>query len=320
MSVATVAHLEAADRSDAIERHARTRTWSGCGALIGMAAPGLLYFLVFHYLPLLGLVIAFKDFTFRDGILNSPWIGLANFHRLFAHEEFLGALRNTIVISLLKLASGFVAPVVLALMLNELRVRWFKSTVQTLTYLPHLFSWVILAGVVLGLFSNDGPVNALIRATGAPAAPFLTSGPWFVATLVITAVWQSAGYAAVIYLAAMTAIDPSLYEAGRVDGAGRFRLMWHVTLPGLRPMMVTLLIISLGHVLNAGFDQIYNMYNPAVREASDVLDTYLLRRMVAMDYGLAASAGMFKSVVGMAMVVAANAIARRVDEGSGALW
>ena len=285
-----------------------------------MVAPVLAFFVVFYYGPMVGLILAFKDYSLSQGIFHSPWIGIGNFARLFNSADFPLAIRNTLVISALRLAFGFFAPIVLALLLNECRVAWFRRSVQTLTYLPYFFSWVVLGGIFLMLLGGDGPVNALVKSVGHSPINFLSEPVWFVIVLIATGVWQSAGYGAVIYLAALAGIDSSLYEAASLDGAGRWDLVRSVTLPSLSPTIVVLLILGLGSVLNAGFDQIYNMYNPVVYSVSDIVDTYVLRRMIEMDFGLATAAGLFKSIVGLVLVVLANSLARRATGGEQGIW
>ena len=288
--------------------------------LLLLVAPGLAFFLVFNYLPMLGLVLAFKEFRLSAGILGSEWSGLENFSRLFGGADFPNALRNTVVISFLRLLFGFFAPIALALMLNEIRVSWYKRTVQTVTYIPYFLSWVILGGIFLMIFSQSGPANQIAQLFGVSAIEFLTDDFWFIAVVIATGIWQAAGYGAVIYLAALAGISPDLYEAAVVDGAGRWKQTLHITIPGLVPTIITLFILNLGHVLNAGFDQIYNMYNPMVYDAADIIDTYVLRRIVLMDFGLATGAGLFKSVVGLLMVVLANSLARRLSGGEQGIW
>ena len=288
--------------------------------LLLLVAPGLAFFLVFNYLPMFGLVLAFKEFRLSAGILGSEWSGLENFSRLFGGADFPNALRNTVTISLLRLLFGFFAPIALALMLNEIRVSWYKRTVQTVTYIPYFLSWVILGGLFLMIFSQSGPANQISQLFGVSPIEFLTNDFWFIVVVIVTGIWQAAGYGAVIYLAALAGISPDLYEAAVVDGAGRWKQTLHITIPGLVPTIITLFILNLGHVLNAGFDQIYNMYNPMVYDAADIIDTYVLRRIVLMDFGLATGAGLFKSVVGLLMVVLANSLARRLSGGEQGIW
>ena len=306
--------------SEALMRPSWWRLYRKHKGLLLLVAPGLLFFLIFNYLPMFGLAIAFKDFRLDAGILGSEWSGLENFTRLFGGADFPNALRNTITISVLRLVFGFFAPIALALMLNEVRISWYKRTVQTVTYIPYFLSWVILGGIFLMIFAQNGPANQIAYLFGVDPIEFLTDDFWFIVVVIATGIWQAAGYGAVIYLAALSGISPDLYEAAVVDGAGRWKQTVHITIPGLIPTIITLFILNLGHVLNAGFDQIYNMYNPMVYDAADIIDTYVLRRIVLMDFGLATGAGLFKSVVGLVMVVLANWSARRVSGGEQGIW
>jgi putative aldouronate transport system permease protein len=289
--------------------------WQRHGGLLLILAPTLVYFAVFHYGPMIGLILAFKKFISVQGILGSEWVGLDNFRELFGNPQFRTALRNTFVISALRLLFGFVAPIVLALMLNELRVLWFKGTVQTVTYIPYLLSWVILGGIFLLMFSATGPINQIVAGVRGSPVSFLSNDFWFLFLLIITGVWHSVGYGAVIYLAALAGISPDLYEAAKVDGAGRWHQLRHVTLPSLAPTIVVLLILNLGHIMDAGFDQIYNLYNPVVYGVSDIVDTYALRLLVQLEFGLSTATSLVKSVVGLALLLGANAIARRATHG-----
>ena len=284
-------------------------------ALLFLLVPGLCLFLVFNYLPMLGLVLAFKELRLSQGIFGSEWVGLEHFITLFSGRDFPNALINTVVISLLRLGFGFFAPIILALLLNEVRSGWYKRTIQTMTYIPYFLSWVILGGIFLLIFSSSGPVNQSLVALGFPTVEFLTDDKWFVTVIIATGIWHAAGYGAVIYLAALAGISPTLYEAATVDGANRWQRMWHITIPGLLPTIITLLILNLGHILNAGFDQIYNMYNPAVYDSADIIETYVLRLLVSMDFSLGTVAGLFKSVVGLILVVVANTFARKLTQG-----
>jgi putative aldouronate transport system permease protein len=288
--------------------------------LLLMMAPWIVYFIVFHYVPMAGVTLAFKDFTVQDGLFGSAWIGWGNFARLFEGVDFRQALGNTVIISLLRLIFGFAAPIVLALLLNEVRSAGFRKSIQTVTYIPYLLSWVILGGVFLLLFSLDGAVNQLLRLAHVSPVNFLTDDAWFLFILIATGIWQSAGYGAVIYLAALAGISPGLYEAAAIDGASRWQQVRHVTLPSLRPTIVVLFILNLGHVLDAGFDQIYNLYNPLVYDVADILDTYILRRLVSLDLGLSTAAGVFKSVVGLVFLVSANWLAGRLSKGEEGIW
>ena len=285
-----------------------------------MITPVILYFLIFNYVPMIGLVIAFKNYVLSDGIFGSEWVGLANFQRLFDSPDFPKAIRNTLTISLLRLFFGFAAPIILALLLNELRLALYKRVIQTVSYLPHFFSWVILGGIFIMMLSGNGPINHVVKLIKGSAIPFLSEDYWFITILVVTGIWQSVGWGAIIYLAALSGINPDMYEAAMVDGAGRWKQVWHITIPSLMPTIITLFILSLGGILTAGFDQIYNLYNPMVYDVSDIIDTYVLRRMMDMDLGLATAAGMFKSVVGLVLIVGANSIAKKMSGGEQGVW
>lgn len=289
--------------------------------LLLLFSPVIAFFLIFHYGPMAGLLIAFKDYVMTEGIIGSKWVGLDNFSRLFLSSDFLKVIRNTLVISGLRMVFGFFAPIILALLLNELRIQFLKRSVQTLSYLPHFFSWVILGGIFLMLLSGNGPINSMIRACGGSTVPFLYNSWWFIAMLIITGIWQGAGWGAIIYLAALSGINPDLYEAAEVDGAGRWKQTLHITLPALIPTMVTLFILGIGQVLNAGFDQIYNMYNPQVMDRADIIDTFVLRQLMQnLDFSIGTAAGMFKAVVGIILIVVTNYTARKLSGGEQGVW
>ncbi len=288
--------------------------------LLSMAIPILGYFLIFHYVPMMGLVVAFKDYVMSDGIVGSAWVGWGNFERLFSSDDFPLAIRNTLTISILRLVFGFFAPVILALLLNEVRHQGYKRSIQTLTYLPHFFSWVILGGIFLMMFGGDGPVNAVVKLMGAKPVNFLSDDAWFITVLIVTGIWQGAGWGAIIYLASLSGISPTLYEAAVIDGANRWQQTIHITIPSLVPTMITLFILALGGILTAGFDQIYNMYNPMVYDVADIVDTYVLRRMMGLDLSLATAAGMFKGVVGLVLVIGSNYFARKISGGEQGVW
>lgn len=298
----------------------RSLRYASHRGLWSMALPVLLFFLIFNYIPMAGLVIAFKEYVIADGMFGSKWVGLENFVRLFSSEDFPRALRNTLVISCLRLGFGFFAPVLLALMLNEVRLMWYKRAVQTLSYLPHFFSWVILGGIFLMIFGSAGPANQLLKMAGAPPVNFLTQDGWFLAVLILTGIWQSVGWGAIIYIAALSGISPQLYEAAAIDGANRWQQTLGITLPCLVPTMITLFVLSLGQFLTAGFDQVYNMYNPLVYDVADIVDTYVLRRMFGLELSLATAAGLFKSVVGLILVVGSNFVARKISGGEQGVW
>ncbi|MFC6458672.1 ABC transporter permease [Paenibacillus vulneris] len=284
-----------------------------------MLLPGVLYYIVFRYFPMYGVIIAFKDFNMLEGIVGSSWADpwYKHFQTFFNSPYFSQLLLNTTLISLYKLVFGTVPPILMALLLNECRVRWFRTVVQTLTYMPHFLSWVIIYGVLIALFSqNSGLVNRWLVESGGSSIGFLTSTDYFRTILVGSEIWKDLGWGAIIYLAAMTAIDPTLYEAARVDGAGRLRMIWHITIPGIRNVIVLLLILKLGTILDAGFDQIYILYNIQVYQVADILDTWVFRTgLQQLNFSLGAAVGLFKSVIGMILVIGSNQLSKKWGEG-----
>ena len=277
--------------------------------------PALAYFIVFKYAPLYGILIAFKNYKFTDGILGSEWVGLKHFIKMFSGETFLQVFRNTLVISLGKLAFGFPAPIIFAILLNEIRKSRFKKTVQTISYLPHFVSWVVLAGVIMEFLSFRGPVNQLVVALGGKPQVFLTNPALFVPMLVVTDSWHVVGWSSIIYLAAISNIDPQLYEAADMDGAGRISQIIHITLPSLLPVISILLLLRIGRLLNAGFDQVFNLYNPLVYSVADIIDTYTYRvGLVQMDFSYSTAVGMFKNVLGLTLMLTVNSTINRVKE------
>jgi putative aldouronate transport system permease protein len=236
------------------------------------------YFLLFKYVPMLGVVVAFKDYNIFSGIWKSPWIGLDAFREIFAMDGFFNALRNTFVLNLLDLVIGFPIPIILAILLNELRVRWFKRTAQTVLYLPHFISWVIIGGMAIQLLAtHTGIVNQILVSLGAEAIPFLTKPLYWIMSYLGIGIWQSAGWGTIIYLAALTGINKDLYEAADFDGASRLRKMWHITLPDPKQTIVILLIINVGHMASIGFDRPYVLSNPQVIDVSEVISTYVYK-------------------------------------------
>ncbi|WP_440119266.1 ABC transporter permease [Paenibacillus sp. QZ-Y1] len=264
-----------------------------------MILPGLLIIIVFGYIPMAGLSIAFQNFSPIAGFKNMNWIGLDNFRYLFDLPGFSQVVWNTVFISGMKIVSGLVIPVFVALLLNEVRKTGFKRTIQTVIYMPHFFSWVILAGIIVDVLSpSAGIVNMLLKAVGIDPIQFLASNEWFPYILVITDQWKEFGFGTIIYLAALTNIDKSLYEASVMDGAGRWKQTWHITLPGIRPIVILMVTLSLGNVLNGGFDQVFNLYNPLVYESGDILDTMIYRiGLQDAQYSVSTALGLIKSVV-----------------------
>ena len=281
-----------------------------------MFLPGLLYYLIFHYVPIYGVVLAFKEYSFTAGILGSPWTGLENFRDLFSRPSFFQVFRNTMLISFYKLVFGFPAPILLALLLNELRSVMFKRVVQTVSYLPHFLSWVILSGIIVQFLSPSiGPVNLALKAFGLEPIYFLADPKWFRTVLVSTDIWKEIGWGTIIYLAALVGIHPELYEAAKVDGANRFKQVIYVTLPSLYPVMTILLIFAVGRMANDDFDQIFNLYNSAVYSVGDVLSTYTYRAgLVNLEYSFATAVGLFKNIIAFVLVISANWISRKVND------
>ena len=284
--------------------------------LVLLFVPAILYFVLFKYLPMYGVQIAFRDYKFRRGILGSDWVGLQHFRALFSMPSFWEVLRNTFIISFYKLLVGFPAPIILALLLNEVRHTKYKRVIQTVSYLPHFLSWVILASIFLQLLSPSiGPVNHLIRYFGGKPIYFMADTKWFRSVLVVTSVWKGIGWGSIVYLAALTSINPEFYEAAYIDGATRFQCVRHITLPSLTPVITIMLIFAVGNMIDDDFSQIYNMYNEAVYSVADVLSTYTYNRgLVKMEFGFASAVDLFKNVVSLILVVGTNTIARRINE------
>ncbi|WP_159886225.1 ABC transporter permease [Paenibacillus puerhi] len=281
-----------------------------------LAFPGLLYFFIFRYIPMWGILISFQNYSPFQGMLGSPWVGLEHFQRFFSNPDFLLLFRNTLAINTLSLVFFFPLPIVLALMLNEVRNAAYKKIVQSIVYLPHFLSWVIIVGITFLLFSTgDGVVNQMLVALGFEKVDFLTNKSYFWAMLTAQSIWKDAGWGTILFLAAMASIDPQLYEAAKIDGASRFRQIWHVTLPGIRPVIVILLILRIGHMMDVGFEQVFLMMNGAVSEVADVFDTYVYRLGVKQgQFSYSTAVGLFKSVVGLLLVIGANKLAKKLGE------
>jgi putative aldouronate transport system permease protein len=275
--------------------------------------PGLIFVLIFKYTPMYGILIAFKDFNIFDGMAASPWVGLKHFEKLFHSRDFLQVFSNTLIISLLKLVFLFPLPIIVALLMNELKNAVFKRSIQTVIYLPHFLSWVIVSGLFIDLLStNGGMVNRMIIGLGFDKVSFFMDNSIFRSVLIASAGWKETGWSTIVYLAALTTIDPSLYEAARMDGAGRFKQMLHITLPGMAPIILLMLILRLGSILDAGTEQILVMYNPTVYKVSDVIGTYVFRiGLGQQDYSFSTAVGLFESVVAFILILSGNYLSRK---------
>ena len=282
-----------------------------------MLIPVVAYYLTFSYGPMFGIVVAFKNFMPRAGIWGSAWVGLKHFNVLFNSNDFQMVLRNTILLSLYKLLWGFPAPILLALLLNELQNRHFKKITQTISYMPHFLSWVIVAMLVKTIFAFNGPINQLRNALGLDSIIIMAQSHTFRSILVGTNIWKEVGWGTLIYLAAIAGIDPSLYESAVLDGAGRFKQTLYITLPSILPTIIILLILRTGSIMNAGFEDVLLLQNPMVRDVSEVIDTYVYKMGIEnANYSYATAVGLFKSVIGLIMVLGTNELSRRLGDHS----
>ncbi|MGF1994097.1 ABC transporter permease [Enterococcus casseliflavus] len=279
---------------------------------LGMILPGIIFILIFSYGPMFGLLMAFQDYVPAKGVLGSEFVGFEHFRYLFSLPDIFLVTKNTIFIAFWKIIFNTIVPILFAILLNEVRVKWMKRSIQTIVYLPHFLSWVILASVVVNLFSLDGTVNQILQNIGVEPLNFLGSNQLFPRLLIGTDVWKSFGYSSIVYLAAITSIDPGLYEAATMDGASWSKKVWHVTLPGMMPFILLMTILSLPNILNAGFDQIYNLYSPVVYQSGDIIDTYVYRiGLIGRDYSLGTAVGLVKSVIGLFLIWSSNKIAEK---------
>lgn len=275
-----------------------------------MLLPGIILLFIFSTIPLFGLIIAFQDYVPAKGFFGSKWVGFENFEYMFLIPDSKQVFWNTIVIAVGKIILGIIVPVIFALLLNEVKNMAFKRTVQTIVYMPYFLSWVILGSIFSTMFQLDGPINQIIQMLGGEPIMFMGSNTWFRPIIFITDTWKNFGYGAIIYLAALLGIDPNLYEAAAIDGASRFKQLIHITLPALVPTIVLMTTLSLGNILNAGFDQIFNMYNTMVYETGDIIDTYVYRMgLVDMQYSLSTAVGLFKSVISSILIIVSYILA-----------
>jgi putative aldouronate transport system permease protein len=290
------------------------RNW----AIYSMIVPGFVFFVIFRYVPLGGTVIAFQDYNIFNGVFGSPFVGWKHFNNLFSFPEFYEVLRNTLLISLYQLLFGFPAPIILALLLNEVRNMVFKRVSQTILYLPHFLSWVIVGGLVINFLSPTiGLFNDWIEFFGGERIFFMQKPEYFRSVVVASGIWKEVGWGTIIYLAALAGINPELYESAEVDGAGKFRQVFSITLPCLMPTIMILLLLRIGSFLDTGFEQIYILLNPLVWDTGEVFDTYIYRiGLLGGQYSYTTAIGLFKSVVGFILLVGANMISRRTTGNS----
>ncbi len=296
-------------------RQTLRRDW----VLYAMALLPVLFLIVFRYVPMFGNIIAFRRFRPGGSIIGDEWVGMRYVELFLNDPNFWNVFGNTVILGGLTLLFCFPLPIVLALLLNEVRKTAFKRVVQSISYLPHFLSVVIVVGMVMQLLSLQGTVNQIIEAMGGDAIPFLQRAEWFRTVYVGSEIWQTVGWGTILYLAALTTVDASLYEAARIDGAGRWRQTWHVTLPGIRPTMITLLILNIGLFLNVGFEKVLLLYNPLTYATGDVVSTYLYRvGLVSNNFSYATAIGLFQAIIGLVMILSANFLSRRVVGAS--LW
>ncbi|MEK3722869.1 ABC transporter permease [Paenibacillus sp. FSL H8-0034] len=291
-------------------------------SLYMLLLPGLAFYIIFKYVPIVGYLMAFQDFKIGKGLFGSPWVGFDNFRFMFQDNNFVNALSNTLIISVYKLIFGTIGPIILALLLNEVIGTKFKKVIQTISYLPHFISWVIIAGILTGILSSKGIINyVLVEMLHQDKIIFLADPIYFRSIMVITEVWKNLGWGTIIYLAAISGIDSEMYEAAIVDGCSRFKQALYITLPCMIPTIIVLLILHLGGILNAGFEQIYLFYTPPVYPVADILDTLALRIGIQnnFNYGVATAITIFKSVVGLLLIIAVNKIVKYVDKEHG-IW
>ncbi|NOU91247.1 ABC transporter permease subunit [Paenibacillus sp. LMG 31460] len=281
--------------------------------LHAMILPSLILVIIFSYIPMVGIVIAFNKFSPVKGFFGSPWVGFDNFRYIFELPDTMQVIWNTVIIAGMKIVAGLVVPIIIALLLNEIRISFVKRGVQTLIYLPHFLSWIILGGILIDILSpTSGIVNQLLGYFGIEPVFFLGDNRWFRYVLVISDIWKEFGFSTIVYLAAITSVNPSLYEAAVIDGASRRQQTWHITLPGILPIILLVTTLSLGNVLNAGFDQVFTLYNATVYDTGDILDTLVYRTgVVDAQYSVSTAIGLFKSVVSLVFITVSYWLAYR---------
>ena len=295
------------------------RDWQRNKALYIMVIPVLAFYILFHYKPMYGAIMAFMDYNPRLGFSGSEWVGFANFTRFFESPYFVKLLRNTLLLSVYGIVFGFPAPIILALLLNEIKSTKFKKAVQTITYLPHFISLVVVTGIIKEFCQSTGLINDIIVALGGSRSALLQNPDLYRTIYIVSDIWQGVGWGSIIYLSALSGIDQQLYEAAEIDGAGRWKQMLNVTLPGIAPTIITMLIMRLGQVLGSSYEKTILLYNEAVYETADVISSYIYRvGLLDRDWGYSAAIGLFNSVINLLLLIAANKISKRVSETS--LW
>lgn len=288
--------------------------------LLLLALPVIIYFIVFHYFPMYGIQIAFKDFIAKEGIINSPWVGLKHFNRFFASYQFWELMKNTLGLSLYQLLAGFPIPIILAILLNQASNLRFKKTVQTVTYVPHFISVVVLTGMLYVFLSpQNGIINQLLAVLGIDPIFFLGEARWFKTVFVWSGIWQNAGWSAIIYIAALTSISPELYEASKVDGASKWQIVRHIDIPSITPTVIMLLILEVGKIMNLGFQKAYLLQNPLNIVSSEIIATYVYKiGLIEAQYSYSAAIGLFNNIINMILLISVNYASKKIAKTS--LW
>lgn len=292
----------------------RTRIWENREFYI-LLAPALIYLIVFHYATLYGILLAFNDYSASKGILGSPFVGLDNFRKLFELAKFKQVLGNTLIINFLRLVFAFPMPIILALMLNEVRCSIFKKTAQTIVYLPHFISWVVIAGIMFDVLSSDGLLNTIIKQFGGEGVQFLSNSKTFRPLLIISDIWKETGWGTIIYLAALTSLSPDYYEAALIDGAGRMKQIIYITLPLIAPTISIMLILRMGSMMSGGFDQVFNLLTPTVYDVGDIVDTYVYRiGIVDGRFSMATAVSLFLNVINCILLLSVNTVSKKIGD------
>lgn len=288
--------------------------------LLLLLFPGLIYYLIFHYLPMYGVIIAFKKYEFSLGILGSKWVGLKNFEAFISGPYFFRTIRNTLLLSIYNLIFFFPIPIIFALFLNEIKINWYKKIIQTISYLPHFISVVIVVGLMQSLLSpSTGVINKIIAATGHEPINFFMKPEWFRTLYIASSIWQEFGWSSIIYLAALSSVDEGLYEAAHLDGAGRLKCIWHITLPAISPTIITVLLLKVGNLLTIGYEKVILMYNAGTYETADIISSYVYRVGIGKsNYSFGTAVGLMNSIVSMILILTTNFVSKKLTETS--LW